>query len=110
MNEKMSVWRLLFYLSMGVFTFWLILKVTGVIHTPVWLEYGVPLGSLVIAAFTFSQELFKSIRTIGVDVTFLKVDVAVLKTRTDTIERKLDHVETKVDHLEKKVDLFVQHT
>jgi hypothetical protein len=41
-QQKVSIWQILFYFSMFILTVWLILKVTGVIQTPLWLEYGIP--------------------------------------------------------------------
>lgn len=55
MAKLRSVWDYLFYASMAVLALWLILKVAGVINTPVWLEYGVPIGSAVLGLVTLFQ-------------------------------------------------------
>lgn len=52
---KRPIWDYLFYLSLLILTVWLILKVTGVINTPVWLEYGVPIGSFILTFLTMFQ-------------------------------------------------------
>lgn len=52
-----TIWDYLFYFSMSVLTVWLILKVAGIINTPVWLEYGVPIGSFIVGFVTFFQSL-----------------------------------------------------
>ncbi len=54
---KKSIWDYLFYSSLIVLTIWLFLKVVGIIHIPVWLEYGVPIGTLIVSFFTVYQGL-----------------------------------------------------
>ncbi len=54
---KRPIWDYLFYASMLVLTIWLVLKVIGIIKTPVWLEYGVPIGSAILAFSTFFQSI-----------------------------------------------------
>lgn len=55
MAKLRSIWDYLFYASMAVLMLWLILKVTGIINTPVWLEYGVPIGSAILGLVTLFQ-------------------------------------------------------
>ena len=100
---KRSVWDYLFYASMAVILIWLVLKMTGVIQTPIWLEYGVPIGSFVVGFIMFFQSIndrFVSmlmqigtlssndarmeehLKHIDQDVEILKTDVGGLKSRT----------------------------
>ncbi len=103
-KPKVSFSTVLFYLSMGTVIVWLILKVTGVINTPVWLEYGVPLGGFITAFLTFYRDIFKEIRAVGSDITTLRIDVGSLKTDVSTLKNRTDHIERKLDHVDKKVD------
>ncbi len=54
---KRPIWDYLFYMSLLILTIWLVLKVTGVIQTPLWLEYGVPIGSAIFTAATLFQSI-----------------------------------------------------
>jgi len=54
---KRSVWDYLFYLCMSIVLLWVVLKSIGIIKTPFWLEYGLPVASFVIGFLTFSQSL-----------------------------------------------------
>ena len=68
---KDNIWRILFYVSMGTLTLWLILKVTGVINTPVWLEFGVPVASLVLGLLALYRDVMKNIVGLSVGLTTL---------------------------------------
>ena len=83
-----SPWQLLFYFSMSVLTVWLILKIIGIIQTPAWLEYGVPIGSLILGLFGLYRDLLKSINGIA-------VGLAVVST-------KIDHIDNDVESLKKE--------
>ncbi|MBI4139366.1 hypothetical protein HY483_00200 [Candidatus Woesearchaeota archaeon] len=78
--KKVSTGDFVFYSAMGVLTLWLILKIIGVIKTPLWLEYGVPLGSLILGGVMFYHTLTDSIRS-------LAISVATLATRVDHVEQ-----------------------
>jgi len=87
MQEKLkrSVWDYLFYASMSILTIWLILKVTGVINTPFWLEYGVLIGTFILGFFTFYQSMIDKI--------------IVLSTNDARIEAHLIHLDKNVEFL-----------
>ena len=100
---KDNIWRILFYVSMGTLTLWLILKVTGVINTPVWLEFGVPVASLVLGLLSFYRDLMKNMAG-------LAVGLATLATRFEHLDKKVEHlggdmssVKTSIGQLDKKV-------
>jgi hypothetical protein len=89
MREKVSPWQIVFYVSLSVLSLWLILKVTGIIQTPTWLEYGVPIASLIFAIPAHHQHIIETLARVGAkvehldkDVEFVKADVALLKQRT----------------------------
>ena len=70
---------MLFYAGLGTLTLWVLLKVTGVINTPVWLEFGVPVISLVIALFALYHDLLISISNIAVSVAKIGVKMEVIE-------------------------------
>lgn len=98
-QRKFLFWNTLFYISWGVLALWLILKVTGVINTPVWLEYGVPVSSLLVGILALYSNVLDSIKQ-------LTVGLATLTVKTNFIEKKVDHVDMKVDNLDDKVDIL----
>ena len=61
MKRELNVYDYLFYLSLLVILIWLILKSFGIIQTPFWLEYGVPIGGFAIAVLTLYQNLLDKI-------------------------------------------------
>lgn len=86
MNEKMSPWQILFYVSWSVVALWLILKLTGVINTPFWPEYGVPLAGLLLGLLSFYQNIVEQLKelvvgfaTLNVKVSHIDQDVEMLK-------------------------------
>ena len=82
MQKHISPWQILFYFSLSVLTLWLILKVAGVIQTPVWLEYGVPIASLILVALAQYQHIIETLAQLVVKVDHLDKDVEMLKQRT----------------------------
>ena len=93
-QERISGWRILFYLSLLVVTVWLILKLAGVIQSPVWLEYGVPFAGLLIGFLALFQELLKNIHAIALDVNTLKL--------------KVDHHDQEINFLKQELNFLKQ--
>ena len=90
-KQKVSIWQILFYFSMGVVLLWLILKLSGVIQTPLWLEVGVPTAGLLLGIFTLYRNIFNGIKDLSVGLA--------------TVAVKVDHIEKDVSSL--KQDMFV---
>lgn len=95
--EKVDLWRWVFYGSLLVLSVWLILKVAGVIQTPVWAEYGIPVASLIIGLFACFQ---------GVVESFMKIQVAlaVLSTRVSHVETDIDDVKGDVRGVKRDIE------
>ena len=87
MKQDFSIWQWLFYVSWAILSLWLILKVTGVIKTPIWLEYGVPIGSFILGVLGLYKNIIENISLLREG--FAKVTV-------------------KVEHLEKDSEIFKQ--
>lgn len=74
---------------MLVLTIWLILKVTGVIQTPLWLELGVPVASLIIGVFALYHNLLEKMNQLAVNMA--------------TLSTKFDHLDKDVESLKKRI-------
>jgi hypothetical protein len=86
--RKIRPWELVFYVSMATILIWLILKLTGIINTPPFLQYGLPGISVLLAFFALYRDISDKINRIGNGVTKLFV--------------KLDYIEKDVEGLKSK--------
>ena len=93
--RKVNYWELGFYASLIALTIWLILKVIGVIQTPVWLEYGIPIGSLIIGFLTFYQNIINAIHEVT-------KGLAVITSRVNHVEEKVDNLNKDMKELKQK--------
>lgn len=91
---RKTIWDYLFYASMAILTLWLILKSAGIIKTPFWLEYGVPIGTLILGFLTFYQSLNDKILT-------LSVSDARLEERLARLDDKFVHIDRDVESLKR---------
>jgi hypothetical protein len=82
---KRSPWQLLFYASLAMLTLWLVLKLTGVIQTPLWLEYGVPIISVILSLLAHYQHLLETMNKLAVGLA--------------SITAKVDHIDRDVEAL-----------
>ena len=111
-KQKVSIWQILFYVSMASLTLWLILKLTGVIQTPDWLEYGFPAASLIISIFSFYQNLTENIKllsvgfaTLTVKVDHLESDMHVVKQDFGVLKHDVSSLKTDVSLIKKKIKM-----
>lgn len=95
-KQRISLWQILFYLSMSVVLAWLILKLTGIIQTPIWLEFGVPIAGLFFGVFTMYHNLMKAMNKVGIGLATLTLevkhmgeDVRSLNDDMKTVKKKL---------------------
>lgn len=100
---KRTIWDYLFYLSMLVVGVWLVLKVTGYIQTPLWLEFGVPGGALFIGFLTFYQGLMNKMFAMQRDISKLAINDARTEERLKHVEIKLTHIDCDVESLKTDV-------
>jgi len=106
---RRSVWDYLFYACMLILTIWLILKVIGVIQTPVWLEYGLPIGTGILGFLMFYQSLVDKILVIYLELGKLHTSDARLDEKLSSLDRELRgndaRLETKLIHLDKDIGI-----
>ena len=101
-NRKLNIWDYLFYLSLIVLTIWLILKSIGVINTPFWLEYGVPIVTIVITSLTFYKNILDSIGKLAINLATLNTKFSHLDSKVDNMNTKLNKVYIDVEFLKRK--------
>lgn len=82
-------WELMFYASIATLIIWAILKSVGVINTPAWLEFGVPVIGLAFAALSFYQNLADKF-------TALAVTIAGHTVRLEHLERDVEQIKSKL--------------
>ena len=92
---RRSIWDYLFYLCWSVLMLWFILKVFGVINTPIWLEYWVPLGSFVLGFLMFYQSFMDKILSLIASISKLAVNDARMESRLDHIEKDVEILKTR---------------
>lgn len=94
--KKMSFWDILAWIVLGLITLWLILKVMGVINTPLWLEYAPLFGAVYLAgrAMNILHRTAQDLRETKHEVRFLekelKQDMKKLETELRQDIQKLD--------------------
>jgi len=88
MKQKMSFWQIVVYVSWSIIALWLVLKSTGVIKTPFWLEYGVPVGSFLIGMLGIYHNLIDNDTKLAVALATLSVKVSHLETDVEYLTRK----------------------
>lgn len=65
MNKRgINFWDILAWIALGIIVIWLILKLFGVINTPLWLEY-VPVYSAVYISGWAMSTLVRAVQDIG---------------------------------------------
>lgn len=94
--RKLNVWDYIFYGSMLVLTIWLILKVTGVIKTPAWLEYGDLSAGIIIGVFSLYHNLLKTLMHVVVTVDHLEFDVHTLKDAMRIVKQDIDSLKKHI--------------
>ncbi len=85
--QKISAWDIIFFMSMGVLTLWLILKLTGVIQTPLWLEVGIPVATMIVGFGSLYTNLLEKVNRIA-------VDTAETRIRMNHFEKDMEFVKS----------------
>jgi len=81
--------------GLALILLWYILKSTGFISTPLWIEL-LPMAIAVFTAGAFVQRLCSDIVTLKVGVNNLKTDVRGLKDRVGHLEKDMHYVKAQV--------------
>jgi len=75
-GKRHTFWEISFYVSLLLILLWLILKMTGVINTPPFLEYGFPILSALFAFFSIYRDILDRIGRIsqGLTKAFMRIE------------------------------------
>lgn len=103
MGYKLNFWDYVFYTSMSIVLLWIILKSVGIIHTPFWLQYGLPASSFVIGVFALYYNLIKSITDMAIKTGNIEKDVEILKDNNKVLKYDVDILKNKVTLIEQRV-------
>lgn len=95
MRTKHTIWEISFYISLLIILIWLILKLIGIINTPAFLEYGVPILSAMYALFALYRDLLDRINRISNGLTKVFIAVEHLETKVGYVENELNLLKTK---------------
>lgn len=94
-----SIWDYLFYFFLSILTLWLILKVIGVIQTPIWLEYGVSIGSAIGAIAAFFQGINKKFDKVDNRFDRVLLEMKDLHANGARMESKLLHIDRDLERV-----------
>ncbi len=108
MGYKLNFWDYVFYTSMSIVLLWIVLKSVGIIHTPFWLQYGLPASSFVIGVFALYYNLVKSITDMAIKTGNVEKDVEILKDTNKKIEKDIHLLKFDVNILKTKITLIEQ--
>jgi len=86
--NKNKVYDIIFWVSMLVIVVWIILKMIGVINSPVWMQM-IPYMSIVFAAGAFYQS-----------INAMKADIADLKVRMCIVEKDIIQMQSGIKHFD----------
>ncbi len=92
--NKIKIYDIIFWTSLLVIAIWIVLKMFGVINSPVWIEM-VPYLGLIFAAGSFYQ----SVRSMKLDISDFKLRMSGVELKTHNIEKELVEVKIELKHL-----------
>lgn len=90
MEKRRTVWDTLAWIVVGLITLWLILKVSGIINTPLIVQYSPLFGAVYLAGYMVQklkratedlQDIKGEVKTIKEDVTRMDKDVHIIKEK-----------------------------
>lgn len=98
-NKK--VWDYLAWMCLAGIALWLILKVLGVINTPIWLEYSPLFGAVYLAGWAMSRLdiLKEDVSILKTDVKILKEDVGILKNDVGALKNETKTVQFDIKNI-----------
>jgi len=85
---RISIWDILFWVALAILSIWLVLKLTGIIQTPVWQDL-LPLGFSAILLLLSAWGKLSKIDNIEREIR--RINYKIEKVGNDLIEIKTEH-------------------
>lgn len=101
---KDQFWPAVFYFSMLVLFIWLVLKVTGTVQSPLWFDYGIPVGSFMLGILAFFRGFMQQFAKVEVRISVLETRVDMGFSRVDSQFRHIDNRFSQVDSQISRID------
>jgi hypothetical protein len=109
--RKLNVYDYLFYFGLSIIAIWALLKITGIVQTPLWFEIGLPVGGFIITIGAFFQNFYKNISNMYNDLSKnmnnlyngLSKDVNKIAINVSILNIKFEHLEKDMDFIKKKI-------
>lgn len=109
--EKLNIYDCLFYLGLLVIAVWALLKITGLVQTPLWFEIGLPVAGFIITMLAFYQDLYKNMNIIYKDLSKdmnrlyndLSKSMNKIAVNVSILNTKFEHLESDIEFLKKKI-------
>ena len=98
--RKLNIYDYLFYLGLLIIAVWALLKITGIVQSPLWFEIGLPVGGFLITMLAFFQDLYKNINAIYND---LSKDINKIALNLSVLNTKFEHLEKDMEFIKKKI-------
>lgn len=103
MSREISFWDIVFHFAMLVLAIWTILKSTGYINTPVWLEYGIPLSGVIFSFLAFYHSIIGIVFKIKDELSSMKIDIAKINVKLDHHDKDLESINKDLHFIKKRV-------
>jgi transcription initiation factor IIF auxiliary subunit len=97
-EQKIRVLNGIMIVSMTTFFLWIVLKLAGIIQTPLWLEL-LPLMSLGIYLTVLTAQVILFFGGLKKDMGFLKENMIEMKQDIKENSKKIDETNKKLDQL-----------
>ena len=94
MTLKRNFWDYLAWICLAGITIWVILKILGIINTPIWLEYAPIYGAIYLAGWNVNklERATKDIKENSKDIKEIKFDISNIKFEIQTMKTKCSKI------------------
>ncbi len=92
MKREMSFWDILAWIVLGLILLWLILKVTGIINTPILIEYAPYFGAVYLAGWAMSV-LVRATQ----DINGMKKNLSFLNKHFHDIDKDIEIIKSNCE-------------
>ena len=111
MAKNKNVWDKLAWIVLLLILVWLVLKVLGIINTPLWLEYSPLFGAVYLAGWAISKldsatndikEMNNEIKDMKEEISTTNKELGAIKTHSEQVKIDIDKIRKKCPALSAK--------